>query len=115
MKYPYRTWYVTFIATYYLILCSVNTLLLVFWYFQAGFLVAARAFLPLGAALFSLLYFVVPKWGHQGLIALTLLVLLSIGDSDPSAMMFHLTVLFFLVLPFFTQRTKVVWKPALAA
>jgi hypothetical protein len=115
MRYPYRTWYVTFIAAYYLILCSVNTLFLVSWYFRPGFLVSAREFLPLVAALFSLLYFLMPKWGHRGLITLTVLVLLLIGDSDPGALMFHLTVLFFLVLPFFTRRTKVLWKPALAA
>jgi hypothetical protein len=115
MRYPYRTWYVTLIAAWYLIFCSFNVLYLVSEYFRPGFIVLAREFIPVGAALFALLYFLVPKWGHRGLIALTILVLLLIGQSDPGATVFHLTVLFLLVLPFLTRRTTVICKPALVA
>jgi hypothetical protein len=83
-----------------LVVCAVNVGHLVWEYFQPGSVFLAREFLPLVGAVAAGLYFVVPKWGHWGLIGLTVFVLLAIGESDARATGFHLGVLGLLVLPF---------------
>ncbi len=114
MDYPYRTWYLTLIATFYLVLCSLNLVFLAARYFHPGTILPPHLVFTLGGAAFGWLYFFQPAWGHKGLIALTLMILLAIGESDHGATIFYFTMLALLLLPIITRRQKPMQKPSLA-
>src|SRR5271169_864801 len=106
MNYPYRTWYVTLIAASYLLLCSVNLVILTAWYFQGGLILTPWMLITLGTAVSGGLYLFRPRLSHRALIGLTVIALLAIGESDPDATRFYLIVLALLILPYFTCRPK---------
>ncbi|MEI8195916.1 MAG: hypothetical protein WCI73_08410 [Phycisphaerae bacterium] len=111
MNYQYRTWYVTMIAACYLALCSANVLYLGVAAFHPGFIHSLHELFPLGGAMLGWLYFFKPHLSHKGLLALTILAILAIGESDPKATLFHVTVLALLLLPFVTRRPRNIPKP----
>jgi hypothetical protein len=115
MDYQYRSRWTTLIAATYLILCSANVLYLVSAYLRPGFIFSPRDIFPLAAAVFAWLYFLAPKWGHRGLIGLTIVVIFAIGEFDPSATIFHLVVLGLLALPFFTAQSPDICSSSTAA
>ena len=115
MNYRYRTWYLGVIAGYYLVICSANVAFHAWRYFQPGSIFSGRDFLPLLGTIAAMTYFFRPGLGHKGLLALTVLTILAMGESDPAALLFHLGVLGLLMLPFLTRRGKSLEKRALTA
>ena len=112
MGYRYRTWYMTLIAAYYLVLCSANTLYLASRYFSPGSIYTLRELLALGGAVSGWLYFSNSEWGHKGLLALTVVTIMAIGETDRGGTAFHLAILVLLLLPFFTRRPTYTQEPA---
>jgi len=105
MKTEGRKWYLTLVAGVYLVLCSAACLYYVFLYFRPESPTVALhvQILCLGMALSSGLYFFNARAGHVGLLVLTALVILAIGNSDAKATAFHVGVLTVLVIPFVTR------------
>ncbi len=100
-----HTWYVTLIASYYLVLCSAATILIFHGYFHPGRVHTRRELFTVGAAIAAAMYWFNPRLGRFSLIGITSAVILAIGESDPSATGFHLTILALLILPSFTRRS----------
>jgi hypothetical protein len=101
MMMPHRTWYITLIAAFYLIFCSIACIYYVSLHLipDAGTVPWSTQLLCLGAALSAAAYFINPFLGHRALIIITLLTLFAIGESDLHATQFHLFVLVLLLLP----------------
>jgi hypothetical protein len=103
---PYNRLYLRMLAGTYLMLCGASTV-----YYAGLDLGGSRdaAFLPpawhvqvlcLMAAVSAGVYFVRPRIGHHGLVAVTLAVLVMGGaEMAPKERLFHLAVLVLLCLP----------------
>ena len=106
MKTENRRWYLTAIASIYLVLCSVSCLYYTSLFFRpdSGTVPVGTQPLCLGMAVSAGLYFFRPSLGHHALILLTILTLITIGHSNPSASGYHLCVLFILLIPFLQSK-----------
>ena len=106
MKEYKRHWYITLIAAWYLVLCSVAVVRYVVVDFGSDVraVPAIIQLLCLGNALAAGAYFVKPRAGHKGLILFTVATLVAIGTTDAKATFFHLVMLCLLLLPYIRSR-----------
>jgi hypothetical protein len=103
-----RTWCVTIVAAWYLLVCTATCV-----YYASLWLRSTGAAVPilvqllcLGAAVSAWLYFFKARLGHGLLLALTVLTLLNISTSDPKATAFHAVVLLLLLVPLLMRRGR---------
>ena len=96
-----RRWYVTVIASFYLILCSVCSAKYILTNFGvfAGTVPMHIQLLCYSMVISAALYFIRPKAGHIALLIVTALTLIVIGETQPKATYYHLTVLLILLFP----------------
>jgi len=112
-----RRWYLTAIATTYLVLCTGGC-----WYYASQYFSTRGAMVPLANQLLCLgmvvaaaIYFFRPKFGHLGLLALTSITIVAIGESDPNATRFHLCVMLILLIPLLGSKRTLTPSDALMA
>ena len=101
-------WYVTIIASLYLVLCSSACFYYASLHFRAdaGAVPIPVQLLCLGMAFSAFVYFLKPRVGHRGLLILTFVTLIAIGTSDAKATCFHLVVLAILLFPVVSNRIQ---------
>jgi len=106
MKENERRWYLTVIASLYLVLCSISVVRYAVIDFGSDGRTAPAMVqvLCLGMALAAGAYFVRPRVGHKGLILFTAWALVAIGTAEPKATCFHLASLCLLVLPYIRRQ-----------
>ena len=108
MRAEERTWPVTVVAAWYLMVCTAACVYYASQHFRpdGGTAPITVQLLCLGAAVCAGLYFFQARWGHRLLLALTALTIVDIGTSDPGATLFHTVVLLVLLLPLLTRGGK---------
>lgn len=95
-----RRWYITAMATIYLLICSANCIHLATHLIKAqGSIFELHHLLPFAMTMAAGVYFFKPKTGHLALLGLTSTLLLIIGTTDPKATLFHGVVLLLLLFP----------------
>ena len=106
METEHRTWYLTGIAAIYLILCSAGCVYYMSLFFRpdSGTVPVGTQILCFGMAVSAGLYFFRPTLGHRALILLTILTLIVVGQSNPSASGFHFCILLILLIPYLKSK-----------
>jgi hypothetical protein len=91
-----RIWYVTFIASFYAIVCGGNLL------FLCSHLPIVRPapafFFPTTALCAAVLYFIRPEFGRRALVGITLLAIIGSRTEAPVATLLHVVALILFLL-----------------
>ena len=108
MKENERHWYITGIAAFYFVLCSISVVRYAVSDLSSypTTVPATVQLLCLGTALAAGAYFVKPRVGHKGLVLLTVGTLVAIGTTDRVATGFHLAILCLLLVPYLGRRAR---------
>ena len=103
---------IAIIAAFYAVLCTASSVRNLAEYFrEAGVHITLIPFyLTIGWAAFGIAYFLHPRAGHLGLIAMAVLTLIAIGGGNFGATIFHLIILILLLAPF--RRAGRMSRPA---
>lgn len=110
-----RRWYLSILAGLYLFLCTAGSVyyLSLRLYPERGAVPFVQEGLCLAFAVSAGLYFFRARLGRIALTFLTVVSLVAIGNSAPSATAFHLGVMVILMIPVFPRRNYGTSRPTL--